>query len=202
MTAKQTFLSDTEGFRSQRGAVLTVSLLILLVMTIIGVASMGSTTLQEKMSNNNRQSQIALQAAEVALRNGEAYLVANISSVNDLATNFNATAPVTGLYSERAPLVGVATRPLPANTNIFDDTGWLATGNAIPVTTTMSGLTQQPRFIIEYMGRVGEPPKTGYVNKKPDTRQYAFRITAIGWGEGTNPTARYILQSSFRMPLL
>ena len=201
MMTQPTSLSPTGSFRQQRGAVLTVSLLILLVMTIIGVASMGSTTLQEKMSNNNRQSQIALQAAEVALRSGEAYLVANIGSVNDLATNFNATAPVTGLYSERAPLVGVATRPLPAGTNIFDDSGWLATGNAVPV-TTMSGLTQQPRFIIEYMGRVGEPPKTGYLNKKPDTRQYAFRITAIGWGEGTNPTARYILQSSFRMPLL
>lgn len=191
----------TPGRHTQRGAVLAVSLLILLVMTIIGIASMGSTTLQEKMANNNKQRQIALQAAEVALRTGETFLVSTINSVTSLATNFNATAPVDGLYSERAPLVGTATRPLPASSNIFDDAGWLASGNAVAV-TTMSNLSRQPRFIIEYMGRVGEPPKTGYVNKKPDTRQYAFRITAIGWGEGAAPTARYVLQSSFRMPLL
>ncbi|MFQ5642393.1 MAG: PilX N-terminal domain-containing pilus assembly protein [Thiogranum sp.] len=188
------------GHNSQRGAVLAVSLLILLVMTIIGIASMGSTTLQEKMANNNAQRQIALQAAEVALRAGETFLLANINSVTDLATNFNATNPVDGLYSQRAPLVGVATRPVTSMSAFIDD-DWLASGNSVAV-TTMNNLSRQPRYVIEYMGRVGEPPKTSYTNKKPDTRQYAFRITAIGWGEGTAPTARYILQSSFRTPLL
>lgn len=188
------------GSKAQRGAVLAVSLLILLVMTIIGVASMSSTTLQERMANNNNQRQIAFQAAEAALRAGETFLVANIGSVTDLATNFDATAPVAGLYSERAPVVGMASYPLPSATNIFDDTGWLAAGNAIEL-SSFTTLSRPPRFIIEYMGRADRPP-TGYGGKKQDTRQYAFQITAIGWGEGAVPTARYVLQSSFRMPLL
>jgi len=201
MTGQLHPISFSTGRNAQRGAVLAISLLILLVMTIIGIASMGSTTLQEKMANNNNQRQIAFQAAEVALRTGEALLIANIGSVTDLNTNFSATAPVAGLYSERAPIVGVATRPLPVGVNIFDDASWLTAGNAVS-TAAVGTLTQLPRFIIEYMGRAGATPKTGYLNKKPDVRQYAFRITAIGWGEGATPTARYILQSSFRMPLL
>jgi len=190
----------TKGRNAQRGAVLAISLLILLVMTMIGVASMGSTTLQEKMANNNNQRQIAFQAAEAALRAGEAFLAANIGSVTDLATNFNATAPVPGLYSERAPVVGVATYPLPVGTNIFNDAGWLIPGNAIQV-VSLTNVTQQPRFIIQYMGRAGRS-LGGYGGNNPDPRQYSFQITAIGWGEGAAPTARYLLQSSFRMPLL
>jgi len=189
------------GFNAtQRGAVLVISLLILLVMTILGVSSMSSTTLQERMANNNNQRQIAFQAAEAALRAGEAYLVANVTGVAELATTFNATTPVVGMYSERAPMVGMAPNKRPGSFDFFDDTSWLASGSAVEV-TSLTGLAQPPRFIIEYMGRVGPAP-TNYSGKKQDARQYAFRITAVGWGEGNAPTARYLLQSSFRMPLI
>lgn len=200
MTGNSHMTQFSKGCTAQRGAVLAMSLLILLVMTIIGVASMGSTTLQERMANNNQQRQIAFQAAEAALRAGEAFMVANIGNITDLQTNFNATTPVAGLYSERAPVVGVATYPLPVGTNLFDDAGWLAAGNAVEV-TSVTNVSRKPRFIVEYMGRAGSPLKD-YSGKKQDDRQYAFRITAVGWGEGTTPTSRYLLQSSFRMPLL
>jgi len=88
---------------------------------------------------------------------------------------------------------------LPAGFNIYNDNDWLAAGNAVEVNTVTS-VTQRPRYIIEYVGRVGPPPND-YSGKKPDTRQYGFRITAIGWGEGAAPNARYLLQSSYRMPL-
>ncbi len=185
---------------AQRGAVLVISLLILLVMTMLGVSSMSSTTLQERMANNNNQRQIAFQAAEAALRAGEAYLVANVTGVAELVTNFNATTPVAGMYSERAPAIGVKAYKRPDAFDFFDDSSWLASGSAVEV-TSLTGLSQRPRFIIEYLGRAG-PPLTNYSGKKQDARQYAFRITAVGWGEGNAPTARYLLQSSFRMPLI
>lgn len=56
----------------QRGAVLIVSLLILLVLTIIGVAAMNTSNLEEKMAGNSRAKDITFQAAESALRAGEA----------------------------------------------------------------------------------------------------------------------------------
>ncbi len=200
MTSHSHHKPFAKGYNAQRGAVLAISLLILLVMTMIGVASMGTTTLQEKMANNNTQRQIAFQATEAALRAGETFLAANILSVADLVTNFNATSPVAGLYSQRAPVVGVAAHPLPSTTNIFDDAGWLVAGDAVEV-TTLTTVSQKPRYIIEYMGRAGRPPNN-YNRNNSDPRPYAFQITAIGWGEGATPKARYLLQSSFRMPLL
>ncbi len=184
----------------QCGAVLVVSLLILLVMTILGVSSMGSTTLQERMANNNNQRQIAFQAAEAALRAGETFLASNITSVSDLMTNFNATTPVAGMYSELAPATGVKDYKLPGTFDFFDDASWLASGSTVEV-SNLPGVSQRPRFIIEYMGRIGRAP-VSYSLKKQDSRQYAFRITAIGWGEGNAPTAHYILQSSFKMSLI
>jgi type IV pilus assembly protein PilX len=184
--------------RRQRGAVLIISLLILLVMTVLGVASMGTTTLQERMANNNRQQQVAFQAAEAALRTAEAFLAGNVSNITTLKNNFNSGAPVTGLYAPRAPVTGMATYPLPAAFNIYNDADWL-TGNTVPVPTVAS-VTQKPRYIIEYVGRVG-PPLLDYSGKKPDVRQYGFRITAIGWGEGANPTTHYLVQSTYRIPL-
>jgi len=185
---------------AQRGAVLVVSLLILLVMTVIGVSSMGSTTLQERMANNNNQRQIAFQAAEAALRSGEAYLVANVTGVSDLVTTFSAATPVTGMFAARAPAVGVEKNAIPASFNRFDDASWLAANNAVEV-SSVTGVTRRPRFIVEYLGRVG-PPLNNYSGKKQDAREYAFRITAIGWGEGASPTARYLLQSNFQMSLI
>jgi len=194
-------LTPINKFRAQhqRGAALVISLLILLVMTVLGVAAMGTTTLQERMANNNRQQQVAFQAAEAALRTAENWLATNITSIPSLTANFNSTAPISGHYAERAPVTGVATYPRPGAFSIYDDNDWLTAGNAVEV-ATVTTVTQNPRYIIEYVGRVGPPP-TDYSGKKPDTRQYGFRITAVGWGEGATPNSRYLVQSSYRIPL-
>ncbi|WP_312960346.1 pilus assembly PilX family protein [Stutzerimonas nitrititolerans] len=57
--------------RHQRGAVLIVALIMLLLLTIIGLSSMRGTSLQENMAGNMRDSNLALQASEAALRKGE-----------------------------------------------------------------------------------------------------------------------------------
>ena len=57
----------TTHFKSQSGAALVVSLLILLVMTVIGISSMRTTNLQEKMASNTREREQAFEAAESAL---------------------------------------------------------------------------------------------------------------------------------------
>ena len=60
--------------KSQVGAILFISLIILLVMTIIGIAAMSSVSLEGKMANNARNHKIAFQSAESALRAGETWL--------------------------------------------------------------------------------------------------------------------------------
>lgn len=52
----------------QRGAVLVVSLLVLLVLTLIGISSLDNSVLEEKMASNAQTSSITFQAAESAIR--------------------------------------------------------------------------------------------------------------------------------------
>ena len=58
--------------RRQRGSALIVGMIFLLVMTMLGVTAMQTTGLEERMAGNMRDRGIALQAAELALRAGDA----------------------------------------------------------------------------------------------------------------------------------
>ena len=58
--------------RRQRGVALSVVLILLVVMTLIGLASLRGTLLEEKMTSNMRDRSLAFESAEAALRQGEA----------------------------------------------------------------------------------------------------------------------------------
>lgn len=59
---------------NQKGSVLIFSLIMLLLLTIVGVSGMQMTTLEEKMSGNYRNHELAFQAAEAALADAENYI--------------------------------------------------------------------------------------------------------------------------------
>ncbi len=173
--------------KRQRGAVLIISLMILLIMTVLGIAAMSSTTMEEKMAANNQQRQQAFQGAETALRDAEAWLFNNVTKLADLDQFTGAN----GLYALYAVHFGGT--PAPPAFNIFDNTAWSSNGQ-----TSHSLLTNQPvpRYIIEYVGTTEEAPLT-YDNIYP--QRYAFRITAIGWS--VDGTARYLAWSHYRRRL-
>ena len=60
--------------RRQKGITLIVGLILLLVMTMLGLTAVQVTTQQERMAGNLRDRNIAFQAAESALREGESAL--------------------------------------------------------------------------------------------------------------------------------
>lgn len=62
------------GRSRQRGAVLAVSLIFLLLLTMIGLAAVQNSTLQERMAGNSRDINTAFQAAEAATRDAEQVL--------------------------------------------------------------------------------------------------------------------------------
>lgn len=57
--------------KTQQGSALIISLLILLVMTMLGVTSMSTSTLEEKMAANDRNQKTALHNSELALSDAE-----------------------------------------------------------------------------------------------------------------------------------
>jgi len=69
------------SFDSQNGSVLPISLFILLVLTIIGAASLNDTVMEEKMSSNFQKANTAFQAAESSIN--RTYI--NVSANTDLA---------------------------------------------------------------------------------------------------------------------
>mgnify|MGYP001817162816 CR=1 FL=1 len=55
------------GLHRQTGAVLIVSMIFLIVLTLLAVSSMNTTSLEEKMASNQQESINAFQAAETGL---------------------------------------------------------------------------------------------------------------------------------------
>lgn len=59
----------------EHGSALAVALIFLLLMTLLGVSAMRGSNMQERMAGNLRDRNMAFQAAEAALRGGEAWLM-------------------------------------------------------------------------------------------------------------------------------
>lgn len=81
------------SLRTQRGAVLYVALIILILLTLIGIIGMQVATMQERMSSNYVAANQAFQRAELGLRNAEVQVAANTAyDYEDCATPFSAEA--------------------------------------------------------------------------------------------------------------
>lgn len=167
----------------QRGSILIVSLMILVVLTMIGVSSMSSSSLQERMAGNFRDRQIAFQAAETALAYAEDFARNSVNS----ASIFNDT---NGYYS---------TYNGPTNLTAFDATWWTTTKSQV-LPTTIDQVRTQPRYIIEYRGDIGENEGTsinvgGYGVNAGGGLIANFRVTVRATGLSDNTTV--ILQSNY-----
>lgn len=78
---------------SQHGVVLPTVMILMVIMVVLGISGMNDTAMQERMSGNLRNRDIAFQAAESGLREGEAWLQANVATA---ATN----ARISGLAAQ------------------------------------------------------------------------------------------------------
>ncbi|WP_432723126.1 PilX N-terminal domain-containing pilus assembly protein [Jeongeupia wiesaeckerbachi] len=78
-------------YKRQQGFVLVVSLILLVIVTILVVNTMRATTMNEKMAGNYMDRNRAYQAAEQALRQGEAVLQNNADACLAGCTTANVT---------------------------------------------------------------------------------------------------------------
>lgn len=115
----------------QRGATLVVVLILLLLMTLLGLASLRSTVLEERMTSNLLDRSLSFQVAEAGLREAEAALTP--------IPAFPASGCVNGLCA----------RPLPAARERWaPDSGF----NAWRTASVSDPNTDAPRYIVEEMG--------------------------------------------------
>jgi len=207
---------------SQRGAALIVGLIMLLLMTMVGVAGMRDTLLQEKMAGNMRDREMALQAAESALRAAEISLngatapaISNANGMYDLATTAGATATQrkSGSTMVSEPKFWGSVWNWYGNGN-YITYGSVGTVRQLPMLNpalASQGILEQPRYVIEKMDSSltnrGEYTSGGGsttmvteadLGSVEDTATVVpdYRITARG--VGATADAVVILQSTFR----
>ncbi|MDH5470492.1 MAG: PilX N-terminal domain-containing pilus assembly protein [Gammaproteobacteria bacterium] len=166
---------------AQRGAILVVSLMLLLVLTIIGVSSMQGTALEESMSYATRDRTIALQSAEAGLREAEAWIEAVASPAALTGSN--------GLY-RRADTIPYYNTPAT----------WLDANTSNYVTATAPTGSSSAKYIVKELGLVsgtqGSMNLTGYGENKGSGDVTTFQVTSRGTG-GAATGAEVILRSNY-----
>lgn len=161
------------GGRHQRGVALVVSMILLVVITLVGFAAVRGTLIQQKMSSNMYDRQIAFQNAEAAMRAAQARIAAN---PGDIARNCQAGGVV-------CPANPFTDTNLPASKIIS-----VTAGSGSGQYTASSLATGQPQYVIESMGSWQDPnSSTGY-NQSANAHNYGaqglstmvtyYRVTA------------------------
>ncbi len=180
----------------QSGAALISGLIFLVVLTMIGVTAARMSTLEERMSGNMRDRSIAMQAAELALRDAERDIMGSGSGTNPRAP---AISGISGFVADcdadntsntdddglcyGGPLAWATATWTAANwaTNIASAPTSVAYGDFTGA-PDIAGLSAQPRYLIEGMRKT--PPG--------NTEKYFYRITVRA--QGVNPNSVVWLQ--------
>ncbi len=164
----------------QQGAVLIISLVILLVITTLAVGSMQNTMLEEKMAGNISDRNLAFQSTESAVREAEVY-VEGVASLGD----FDGTGGLIG-RTDIEP-------------SLYSQSVWDTTGSHV-VATTDFGSHAPPRYFIKHLttvtGTEGALNMSGYGDNKGTGDVTIFRITARGIGASAD-SAEVILRTQY-----
>lgn len=167
--------------KKNKGFVLPVGLVILLIATLIVILTGSSNITQDKVVSTTQDREVALQNAEKALRVAEKYIYANL----DGNSNYDASC-AGGLCLANS------------TTNVWTTIDWENnTANVFQLSgaDSIADTAKQPKYIIEALDSVsnnlGESAK---VNNYKNI-SLAFRITAVAWGK--NPKSKVMLQSIY-----
>lgn len=194
--------------RHQGGFVLLTALIFMIALTILSLAGLRVSIMEERMTGSGRDRNTAFQAAESALRGAEKYLGQAALPVFDGKTDGTVGANA-GLY-QRLFKDGVSTAsgyPFDGGDiqfwNDWEWSGSCATTkrclqsnvNMDPAKIGKPGYPAElPKYVIEELPPIPAPGSTGAFVPLPDSQ--AFRITARG--VGGNLSTVVILQSTFK----
>jgi type IV pilus assembly protein PilX len=181
----------------QQGAVLYISLILLIILTIIGVVAARLQTGEAVMARNDHNHQLALQSAEAALRDAEINLAIGNWSIPQFAANAN------GLYVLSTEAQG-GVAILPTAGSIADQINWNAAypaPNPNALTYTGPALANAPaspiltQVIIEDLppvARAGDPLCTPS-NQTQSCAVYRVTAHAVGADASASATLQSII---------
>lgn len=188
---------------NEKGAALIAGLLILVVLSILGITTMQSSLLQERMAGNMEQRDIAFEMAEAGLRHGEAWLnnLVAIPPANNSSTGIPESvglhnAPTTGLLKAGGARVDETTSSIWR----MADT-WTQANHKVYAPDDINVDPADPWYILPryYIEFLAEVDVSGSDSLKfgaaPEDAAGMYRITS----RGVSPNGRsvVILQSTF-----
>lgn len=165
--------------RKQSGVALIMSLILLVLMTLLGLAAIRGVTQQERMAANSQSRNVSFQAAEKTLRDIEAAIEAASPRITQTA---GTCATVSALMVCGPPAASDTPRWRDASFNSWANWNTIGTG-ALAIT---------PQYFVEYLGNSYScnPADAGAINNC-----YRYRITARAGGSGGR--AMVMLQSVY-----
>jgi type IV pilus assembly protein PilX len=172
------------------GFTMTTALVFLFALLLIGLAASRNSIIQERMVGNSKDSNLAFQAAEAALRDAE----------NDVMTNVTATTAFTSACSNG--LCSPSTLQIPVSiTATWDYVDW-NNSNVTRLYGQYTGVSPipdvytQPKYIIEKLSSIGASTGESIgMGIQPISTGQAYRITV--YATGARPETHITLQSVF-----
>jgi len=184
--------------QSQSGAVLVVSLVMLLILTLIGISGMSSVTLEEKMVSNMQNANKSFQGAEAALNECEVFLREQATVVLHQTSK---TSNILDLRNGISRVITAGIFPIGwwQDNDFWDDYGNPSVIDSIARTVASpDGVASVPLCFTEYIGN-------GTSSMDSDTSLYpgansadaklVYRVTASSFGADTK--SQSIVESLF-----
>ena len=173
------------NIKQQSGTALIMTLLMLLVMTLIGVNSLSTSSMEERMAGNAQDRQKAFQAAEAALAFAEDFVRNNVNAKSVFTTSAG-----DHLYEQGQG---------PTSQNAYNASWWTGAASASHP-GGIGTIYAAPRFTIELRGDVGNVDGTninigGYGETSGGGVITTFRVTARG--QGQSPSSVVILVANY-----
>ncbi|MEH6469635.1 MAG: PilX N-terminal domain-containing pilus assembly protein [Halopseudomonas sp.] len=161
----------------QQGITLIICMIVLVVLTIMGLASIRDTSMEEKMAGNLKNRNTAFQAAESGLRAGEQFL-----EDETIVPDFDGTA---GLYGQMDDVLASMSA------------SWAVSSarNELTDVTLNAHLASEPLYIIEQMRATAKMTDDLEVGKVQDSQTF-YRVTTKA--VGSTETTQVILQTVYK----
>lgn len=188
MKNKQWYRTSSSMPANQAGVVLIVGLVMVLLITIVGLSAIRGTGLQENMAGNMRDRNVAFQAAESALREGETI----VSAANKSLPAFDCT-PSKGLCQDLSII--------PQNSVLYmADAAWIL--SAKESVLDIDEVASKPSYLLEELqvdigasaAAEGSAIDVGGLMTTGDAIPYRVTAKAVGLSPDTEVT----LQSAYK----
>jgi type IV pilus assembly protein PilX len=182
----------------QNGSTLIIGVIMLILITLLVITAGRGITQQNIMASNTRERDVAFQAAESALRDAETRLpVFHASFAGTGLITTTTTADIA--TRSTAAYWTTPTTATPPGYGWYTPTGAVDTSKSLQTSTIVSGVDEQPRYVIE---RLPNGPAPGGIGECGPQTHYRYRATtiAVGASSGARKSAdtRVILQAEFR----